>query len=578
MENMENMRYGGQSAANGSGDSASGGGSSRSFMDDLIIGVPRNSMKNIDRGMSGRDAGTPSQEIGGPPQGVGERPMGGPPQGMSGRPMGGPPQGMSGRPMGGPPPGAGVMGGPPDGVMGNPLGSVPVGALMKKFAIPSIIGMLVGALYNMVDQLFIGRSVGPLGNAATSIAFPFTTICMSAALLFGIGGASCFNLSLGKGEKEKAPYFIGNSLSVLAIFGVIISVLTLIFMDPLLKAFGASEAIMPYAKDYVSVTAVGFPLLILSTAGGHILRADGSPHMTMIGSITGALINTVLDAVFVFGLQWGMKGAAAATVIGQGVSTLMVIIYCLNFKTVPLKKEHLIPSLSIVQRIASIGMASCFNQLAIAIVQIVLNNSLRHYGALSQYGPDEPIACAGIIMKVNMIVFSIIIGLSQGTQPIESFNYGAKNYDRVKTAYFMAIKIGAVISITAFILFQLFPRQILSFFGKGSESYYEFGVLFFRVFMFFTWFNCLQPITSTFFTSIGKSVKGMFLSLTRQIIFFIPLLIILPLAFGINGIVIAGPVADLLAGIIAVAMAKGEFNQMDQLEVEKYLGSLVKYD
>ena len=560
------MKYGGQSAANGSGDSASGGGSSRSFMDDLIIGVPRNSMKNIDRGMSGRDAGTPSQEIGGPPQGVGERPMGGPPQGMSGRPMGGPP------------PGAGAMGGPPDGVMGNPLGSVPVGALMKKFAIPSIIGMLVGALYNMVDQLFIGRSVGPLGNAATSIAFPFTTICMSAALLFGIGGASCFNLSLGKGEKEKAPYFIGNSLSVLAIFGVIISVLTLIFMDPLLKAFGASEAIMPYAKDYVSVTAVGFPLLILSTAGGHILRADGSPHMTMIGSITGALINTVLDAVFVFGLQWGMKGAAAATVIGQGVSTLMVIIYCLNFKTVPLKKEHLIPSLSIVQRIASIGMASCFNQMAIAIVQIVLNNSLRHYGALSQYGPDEPIACAGIIMKVNMIVFSIIIGLAQGTQPIESFNYGAKNYDRVKAAYFMAIKIGAVVSVTAFILFQLFPRQILSFFGRGSESYYEFGVLFFRIFMFFTWFNCLQPITSTFFTSIGKSVKGMFLSLTRQIIFFIPLLIVLPMFMGIRGILFAGPIADLLAGGIAVAMAKGEFNQMDRLEAEKYFGSPIRLD
>ncbi len=563
---MENMKYGGQSAANGSGDSASGGGSSRSFMDDLIIGVPRNSMKNIGQGMSGRDAGTPSQEIGGPPQGVGERSMGGPPPGAGA--MGGPPQGMSGRPMGG----------PPDGVMGNPLGSVPVGALMKKFAIPSIIGMLVGALYNMVDQLFIGRSVGPLGNAATSIAFPFTTICLSAALLFGIGGASCFNLSLGKGEKEKAPYFIGNSLSVLTIFGVIISVLTLIFMDPLLKAFGASEAIMPYAKDYVSVTAVGFPLLILSTAGGHILRADGSPHMTMIGSITGALINTVLDAVFVFGLQWGMKGAAAATVIGQGVSTLMVIIYCLNFKTVPLKKEHLIPSLSIVQRIASIGMASCFNQLAIAVVQIVLNNSLRHYGALSQYGPDEPIACAGIIMKVNMIVFSIIIGLAQGTQPIEGFNYGAKNYDRVKAAYFMAIKIGAVVSVTAFILFQIFPRQILSFFGRGSESYYEFGVLFFRIFMFFTWFNCFQPITSTFFTSIGKSVKGMFLSLTRQIIFFIPLLIVLPMFMGIRGILFAGPIADLLAGGIAVAMAKGEFNQMDRLEAEKYFGSPIRLD
>ena len=203
-----------------------------------------------------------------------------------------------------------------------------------------------------------------------------------------------------------------------------------------------------------------------------------------------------------------MKGAAAATVIGQGVSTLMVIIYCLNFKTVPLKKEHLIPSLSIVQRIASIGMASCFNQLAIAVVQIVLNNSLRHYGALSQYGPDEPIACAGIIMKVNMIVFSIVIGLAQGTQPIESFNYGAKNFNRVKKAYRLAVVAGAIVSIAAFALFQLIPRQILSLFGEGSETYFEFGVKFFRVFLFFTWINCLQPITSTFFTSIGKPIKG----------------------------------------------------------------------
>ena len=452
---------------------------------------------------------------------------------------------------------------------GNPLGTEPVGSLMKKFAVPSIISMVVSALYNMVDQLFIGQSVGPLGNAATTIAFPFTTICMAVALLFGIGGASSFNLSLGMGDKKKAPYFIGNSLTMLTLLGVIISVFTLLFMEPLLRGFGASDAVMSYAKDYVSITALGFPLLILSTAGGHLLRADGSPHMTMISSITGAVVNTVLDALFVFGFHWGMKGAATATVIGEGISTAIVIIYCLNFKTVPLRKEHLIPSAKAVKRISLIGMGSCFNQLAIAVVQIVMNNSLRHYGALSQYGPDEPIACSGIIIKVNMIVFSIVIGLAQGTQPIESFNYGARNYGRVKDAFFMAVKTGAAISIAAFVLFQLFPRQILSLFGGGSESYYEFGVKFFRIFLFFTWLNCLQPIASTFFTSIGKSIKGLFLSLTRQILFFIPMLIVLPILFGIQGILFAGPIADILAGITAVLMTKGEFANMKKLEAEK---------
>ena len=502
-----------------------------------------------------------SPNAGGPPPGVG-----GPPRGMGGPPpgVGGPPRGM-----GGP---------PPEAILNNPLAIKPVGDLMLKFAIPSIIGMLVSSLYNMVDQLFIGRSVGPLGNAATSIAFPFTTICMAIALLMGIGGASAFNLTLGRGNREDAPYYIGNSLSVMTIAGVIISVLTLLFLEPLLHLFGSSPAILPYAKDYVKITAIGFPLLIISSAGGHIMRADGSPQMTMISSITGAIINTVLDAIFVFGLHWGMKGAALATIIGQGVSTAIVLIYCMNFKTVPLRKEHIIPNMDAIKMICAIGMASCFNQLAIGVVQIAMNNSLRHYGGLSQYGPDDPIACAGIVTKVNMIVFSIVIGLAQGTQPIESFNYGAKNYERVKQAFFMALRIGAVVSITAFVFFQLFPKQILGFFGKGSESYYEFGAKYFRIFMFLTWFNCLQPIASTFFTSIGKAVKGIFLSLTRQLIFFLPLLMILPMFLGIDGILITGPIADILAGLSAIIMIRKEFLIMKQLQAIHDFETLPKLD
>ena len=506
--------------------------------------------------MNGRIYDGPPSGAGAPPPGVG-----GPPPGVGGPPpgVGGPPPGV-----GGPPPG---VGGPPAGI-GNPLGNAPVRSLMLKFAIPSIVGMLVSALYNMVDQLFIGKAVGTLGNTATSIAFPFTTACMALALLLGIGGASCFNLTMGMGDKKKAPYFAGNALSLLVAGGVILSAVTLIFLTPLLKRFGATDAVMPYAKEYVSYTAFGFPFLILTTGGGHIVRADGSPKMTMICNVTGAVINTILDAVFVLGLGWGMKGAAVATVIGQFISAVIVVIYCMHFKTVYLFGKHLIPSFRIVRRICSIGMASCFNQLAIAIVQIVLNNSLKHYGTLSEYGADDPIAVAGIVMKVNMIVFSIVIGLAQGTQPIESFNYGAKNYDRVRSAFWMALKAGLVISIIAFIMFQLFPRQILSVFAnrQASEEYYEFGAKFFRTFLFFTWLNCLQPITSTFFTSIGKSIKGIFLSLTRQILFFLPLLIVLPMMFGIDGITYTGPVADGLSAVVAIVMAVFEFRNMKDLE------------
>lgn len=450
----------------------------------------------------------------------------------------------------------------------NPLGTASVSGLMLKFAVPSIIGMLVSALYNIVDQLFIGQGVGTDGNAATNIAFPFSTMCIAAALLLGIGGASCFNLTMGRGDSKRAGYFAANAITMLTGAGIVLSVFTLIFLTPLLKLFGSPDNILPYAKDYVAVSAIGFPFLILATGGGHIIRADGSPQMTMAVNLTGAAVNTVLDALFVLVFQWGMKGAAAATVIGQAASAILVIVYIRKFKTVKLTLSHFKPQFRIVSRICSIGMASCFNQLAIAVVQIVLNNSLKYYGGLSKYGESEPLAVAGIVMKVNMIVFSIVIGLAQGTQPIESFNYGAKKYDRVKAAYKLAIITGGALSIAAFILFQLIPKHILSVFGTGTKTYFELGSRFFRIFLFFTWLNCIQPISSTFFTSIGKPIKGVFLSLTRQIIFFVPILLILPKFFGIDGILYTGPIADLLSGIIAVAMTAYEFNLMNKSKIQ----------
>ncbi len=446
----------------------------------------------------------------------------------------------------------------------NPLGQEPIGKLMVRFAVPSIVGMLVGALYNIVDQLFIGQAIGTLGNAATNIAFPLTMSCLSLALLFGIGGASSFNLTMGRGEKEKAPYYVGNAAVMLIISGVILGIFTLLTLESLLMVFGSPAEVLPYAKEYVSVTALGFPFFLLGTGGGHLIRADGSPKITMISNLIGALVNVVLDALFIFGFKWGMAGAAWATISGQFISAIIVLVYLKNYKTVPLKKEHFIPRVKIISVIASIGMASFFNQLAMMLVQIVLNNTLKKYGALSVYGEAIPIACAGIVMKVNQIFFSVIIGISQGTQPIQSFNYGAKNYNRVKQTYKLACTAGGIISLMSFVIFQTMPRQILALFGDGSPEYFEFGEKAFRVMMVFTWLNFLQPITATFFTSIGKAIKGVFLSMTRQIIFLLPLILLLPRFWGIEGILGASPTADILAAATAVLMVRSEFSKMKQ--------------
>ncbi|MDY5577607.1 MAG: MATE family efflux transporter [Lachnospiraceae bacterium] len=448
----------------------------------------------------------------------------------------------------------------------NPLGTAPIGGLMAKFAVPSIIAMLVGALYNIIDQLFIGQAVGTLGNAATNIAFPLSTSCIAIALLFGIGGASCFNLNMGRGNKEEAPYFIGNAAVMLFLCGLVLCLVTRLFLTPLLKGFGAPDNVLSYAQTYVGITSVGFPFLILTTGGGHLIRADGNPTMTMICNLTGAVINTVLDAIFVMWLDMGMAGAAYATIIGQIISAAMVIKYLLHYKTVPLLFKHLKIQWRYTKEIIAIGTASFFNQIAMMVVQIVMNNSLKHYGALSVYGDAIPLACAGIVMKVNQVFFSIVIGIGQGSQPIESFNYGAGQYGRVRETYRLAMIAGGSISILSFILFQLFPSQILAIFGEGTDSYFQFGVKFFRIFLLFTWMNFMQPITSTFFTSIGKPAKGIFLSLTRQLLFILPLLVVLPMIMGIQGILYAGPIADLMAAVVTVIMARLEFKAMRKLE------------
>lgn len=448
------------------------------------------------------------------------------------------------------------------------LGEGPIGSLMIKFAVPSIIAMLVSAIYNIVDQIFIGRYVGTLGNAATNIAFPLAMSCTAIGLLFGIGGAANFNLSMGRKDYKKAPYYIGNALVMLVLLGTILAVVVELFLHPMLVFFGSPTDVLPYAASYVRITAIGFPFLIVTTGGGHLIRADGSPNMTMICSLSGAVINTVLDAVFIIAFQWGMQGAALATIIGQIFSGCLVFWYMKGFKTLELKREHLILHGHIVAQTAALGMASCVNQIAMMIMQIILNNSLKYYGGLSVYGESIPLAAAGIVTKVSQVFFAIVIGLAQGSQPIESFNYGARKYARVRKTYLVTIKAAFLISLVAWVLFQTIPDVLLSAFGDGSAEYIEFGVRFFRIFLFGTWMNCIQPATSQFYASVGKPHKGMFVSLTRQILFLIPLILILPMFFGIDGIMYAGPIADAVACVVALLMVRTEFKDMHRLEAE----------
>lgn len=452
----------------------------------------------------------------------------------------------------------------------NPLESGSIGKLIAKFAIPAIIGGLISAAYNIVDQIFIGQSVGLLGNAATNVAFPLVTLSNSLALLFGVGTASNFSLELGNKRKDRAVQFYGNGISLLLASGVLLFAIVRIFLHPLLLLFGATEDVLPYALTYTGITAFGLPFSMISIGGGHLIRADGSPTYAMLSTASGAILNCFLDPLFIFGFDLGIAGAAYATITGQIISALIVLYYFLRkFKTTKLERKHFRPSMQRSKGIASLGAASCFNQLAMSLVQITLNNTLRSYGAMSIYGSDIPLACVGVISKVNVLFMAFVLGIAQGCQPIFGFNYGAKNYARVRETYKKAATAVTVVCVISFLCFQIFPRQIVSIFGTGSELYFTFAEKYFRIYLLFTFINGIQPLTSNFFTSIGKAKIGVVMSLTRQIIFLLPLILILPVFFGIDGVMYAGPIADAAAVALAGHFAWREMKRMRIAEQEK---------
>ena len=443
----------------------------------------------------------------------------------------------------------------------NPLGRLPVGKLLLQFAIPSIISTLVGSLYNMVDQVFIGQRIGYLGNAATTVAYPLTFLCGALTLLFSNGSAVNFNILNGKGKKEEAMTFAGNGLVMIALEGLILGVTVALFTPWFVNLFGATEEVFPYALTYMRIIAIGVPFLALTAGGTLLVRSDGSPHYALICSMAGVALNFILDYLFLFPLNMGIKGAALATILGQILSAIMVIGYIFHFKTGRFEKHHFMISGEKIRQIVMIGAAPSINQAAMMVMNLVLNSSLRRYGALSPYGASETLAAAGVVTKVNFLFYSTIIGCGIGGQPILGFNYGAKKYRRVTDTYFVTLRYALIVGLLETICFWLFPHQILQLFGNGAGGYEAFALRYMHVFMLLVILSGIPPISMHVMTSIGKGNRGVLISLSKQITLIV-LLLFLPVLFGIDGVLYAGPSADIIAAIVSFLVLRPEFQRM----------------
>lgn len=450
----------------------------------------------------------------------------------------------------------------------NPLGTEKISKLIKRFAIPCIISLVVSSLYNIVDQIFIGQGVGYLGNAATNIVFPFTVITLAFSLMIGDGASSYLSLSLGKNDKESATKGIGNAIAISVILGILFLIIGFVFQDGLLKLFGVTESSYEYAKQYMTYIVIGMPFFIVTNALNSIIRADGSPQYAMATMLVGAILNIILDPIAIFVLHMGVKGAAIATVVGQVVSGVVSILYIRKFKSITLTKESMKLEFKTIKKICSLGISSFITQVAVTVVIIVINQMLTKYGAESKYGSDIPLSALGIVMKVSQIVNAIVIGLAAGAQPIIGFNYGAQKYERVLNTYGFVIKVGFVITCIGTLTFQVFPQVIINLFGQEDELYNEFAKMSFRVFLMFLIFNSFQITSGIFFQAIGNPIKAAILSLSRQIIFLVPALLILPRFFGVQGVLYAGPTADCLAFILAVTFAVREMKKLKNMSKE----------
>ena len=441
-----------------------------------------------------------------------------------------------------------------------------IGKLIMKFSIPCVIAMVVNALYSIVDQIFIGQGVGYIGNAATNVTFPFIVLALGFSLLLGDGAAAFYSIKLGEKNKEEGAKAIGNAIILMVILGLIFLLVGYIFMEKLLWCFGATNTNISIALDYMRIILIGFPFMILAAGLNSIIRADGSPEYAMLAMIVGAVTNIILDPIFIFTFDMGVKGAAIATIIGQILSCMVSVMYLKKFKNIKFKREYLKLDINVSKTIMLFGVSSLITQVAVTVIIIVSNNMLKDYGAQSIYGSDIPLSAIGIVMKVNELLIGVVIGIAIGGQPILGYNYGAKNFTRVKDTYFMLIKIATVVSIIGFILFQFFTQSIINLFGQNDSLYNEFALKSFKIFLSLCMFIGFELTTCVFFQAIGKPAKALILTLCKQTFFIVPLMIILPKFFGVLGVLYAGPCAETLPVIVTVILITLELNKYSKLE------------
>lgn len=434
----------------------------------------------------------------------------------------------------------------------NPLGTERIGKLMVRFAVPSIIAIVVNSLYNMVDQIFIGNGVGYLGNAATNVILPIMTVTMAVGMMIGDGCATYMSLNMGRGEKEKAASGVGNAIFFAIAFGLIYTVVCQIFLEPLCWMFGATEESISYCLAYGRPVVLGFTFIAIAGSFTSIVRADGRANVSMIGMLIGCAVNLILDPIFIFMFKWGVAGAAWATFIGQFMNAAFFIVSMMRFRTFKLEKEHFRPQARVIGRICAFGLSSLITQFAMAVVLGVVNNVLKSSGANSIYGSDIPVSAMGIVMKITQLLTASVLGLATGILPIVSFNYGSEQFDRVKKLYKNALVISTAFMFVCWALVELFPRQIISIFGTQDELFMEFACMCLQIFMGALMTAGVSIVTGTFFQAIGKPIQATVLTLLRQIVIFIPTILILNALGDIRTVLWTGPISDGLSCIVSI--------------------------
>ena len=454
------------------------------------------------------------------------------------------------------------------------LGEEKISKLLLQFSVPCVMGLLISAFYNIVDQIFIGNSeLGFLGNAATGVSFPIICIANAFAWCIGDGAASYLSICAGRNDSQSAHKCVGTGITVTFLISLILMTVCELFNEPLMRLFGASDQTAEMAVEYFAIVVAAFPVYLLMNVMNSMIRADGSPSYAMTAMLAGAITNIMLDPIFIFLLKWGIAGAAWATVIGQVLSFFVCAAYFFKPKSFHLTRRSFLPDRRILRNTVALGASTFVTQISIVVVSLTCNIILAKYGALSIYGPDIPISVFSIQTKVYTVVLNIVVGIVLGGQPIFGYNYGANRLDRVRQAYMCVLKCTLVTGLAATLLFQLWPQGIIRIFGSGDALYMEFAVKTFRVYLSLMTATCLVKMSAVFFQSIGCPVRAVAASLVRDILCFTPIAIILPAilegrdaGFGINGILYAAPAADIIAVIAVLALTLPFFRSLKQKE------------